>query len=264
MAIIVREWLIRVLQYSEPFVSSKDINKGAQWLVTISDQLKDTSEGIVCVTPSNVEAPWLNYEAGALAKTTGQTAVRTLLLGLKPSDLPSGVPLSNFQHTDALEREEMWSLIESVHTRSEAAGRGDIERIRWAFDQAWVQLKDNLQSIDLRREGQAAPIDARDEKDLIKDVLREIKELSIAVAGLSNSSVLTLEDFSQAPRSLGAPLPKEVAAGLSPGMQVEHSLFGTGTVLATEGSGNTRVAKVRFEEGQKRLLLRYAPLTVLS
>ncbi len=48
---------------------------------------------------------------------------------------------------------------------------------------------------------------------------------------------------------------------LSPGDTVRHSSFGTGTVVALEGSGPKEVAKIRFGEGDKRLLLRLAPLT---
>lgn len=45
------------------------------------------------------------------------------------------------------------------------------------------------------------------------------------------------------------------------GDKVSHTSFGGGTVLSVEGSGDKTVAKVRFEAGEKRLLLRYAPLT---
>ena len=38
-------------------------------------------------------------------------------------------------------------------------------------------------------------------------------------------------------------------------------LAGNGTVLAVEGAGDKTVAKVKFSVGEKRLLLRYAPLT---
>ncbi|WP_018134362.1 DNA helicase PcrA [Acaricomes phytoseiuli] len=48
---------------------------------------------------------------------------------------------------------------------------------------------------------------------------------------------------------------------LSIGDAVEHTSFGSGTVLALEGSGDKTVAKVRFGAEEKRLLLRYAPLT---
>ncbi|MCB4207865.1 DNA helicase PcrA [Arthrobacter sp. UM1] len=56
--------------------------------------------------------------------------------------------------------------------------------------------------------------------------------------------------------------PAEDANGLqlSVGDTVRHAKFGQGTVLALEGSGPKTVAKVRFADAEKRLLLRYAPL----
>ncbi|MCU1553416.1 MAG: ATP-dependent helicase PcrA [Arthrobacter sp.] len=53
---------------------------------------------------------------------------------------------------------------------------------------------------------------------------------------------------------------KEIVA-VSVGDKVNHTSFGNGTVLAVEGAGDKTVAKVKFENGEKRLLLRYAPLT---
>ncbi|WP_367618806.1 hypothetical protein, partial [Kocuria sp.] len=48
---------------------------------------------------------------------------------------------------------------------------------------------------------------------------------------------------------------------LSVGDTVEHKAFGRGSVVALEGSGDKTVAKVRFGAEEKRLLLRYAPMT---
>lgn len=56
---------------------------------------------------------------------------------------------------------------------------------------------------------------------------------------------------------------KEVIA-VSVGDKVNHTSFGNGTVLALEGAGDKTVAKVKFDVGEKRLLLRYAPLTKLD
>lgn len=56
---------------------------------------------------------------------------------------------------------------------------------------------------------------------------------------------------------------KEIIA-LSVGDKVSHGSFGVGVVLALEGVGDKTVAKVKFSDSEKRLLLRYAPLTRLD
>ena len=55
--------------------------------------------------------------------------------------------------------------------------------------------------------------------------------------------------------------PQKEVPQLSVGDQVEHTSFGAGTVIALEGAGDKTVAKVRFAGEEKRLLLRYAPLS---
>nr|WP_246279705.1 DNA helicase PcrA [Psychromicrobium silvestre] len=55
--------------------------------------------------------------------------------------------------------------------------------------------------------------------------------------------------------------PQKEIISVSVGDKVQHTSFGLGTVIALEGSGDKTVAKVRFEGEEKRLLLRYAPLS---
>ncbi|MEO8221107.1 MAG: DNA helicase PcrA [Specibacter sp.] len=55
--------------------------------------------------------------------------------------------------------------------------------------------------------------------------------------------------------------PQKEVISVSVGDKVNHTSFGEGTVLEVTGAGDKTVAKVRFSIGEKRLLLRYAPLT---
>ncbi len=62
-------------------------------------------------------------------------------------------------------------------------------------------------------------------------------------------------------KAIGRVQPQKEVISVAPGDKVNHTSFGHGTVLAVEGSGDKTVAKVKFDVGEKRLLLRYAPLT---
>ncbi|WP_125610133.1 DNA helicase PcrA [Specibacter cremeus] len=74
-------------------------------------------------------------------------------------------------------------------------------------------------------------------------------------------------DSGQLPASLssrnvaGRVQPQKEVISVAIGDKVNHTSFGNGTVLAVEGAGDKAVAKVKFDIGEKRLLLRYAPLT---
>lgn len=58
--------------------------------------------------------------------------------------------------------------------------------------------------------------------------------------------------------------PQKEVISVAVGDKVNHSSFGNGVVLGVEGAGDKTVAKVKFDVGEKRLLLRYAPLTKLD
>lgn len=64
-----KEWLPNVLQYVEPYMSEKDIKLGERWGKSIEENLRSNDFGLVFVTPENIDAPWINFEAGALSKS---------------------------------------------------------------------------------------------------------------------------------------------------------------------------------------------------
>ena len=80
--------------------------------------------------------------------------------------------------------------------------------------------------------------------------------------GVRPSSTPAVARLAQRP-GVASPGNREVVH-LEPGDRVTHDTFGLGTVIRVEGSGERAVAHVDFrEDGTKRLLLRYAPVTRL-
>ncbi|WP_411803186.1 DNA helicase PcrA [Arthrobacter sp. LAPM80] len=80
-----------------------------------------------------------------------------------------------------------------------------------------------------------------------------------AVGGLDSGSLPPSISLRTA---AGRVQPQKEVVSVSVGDKVNHTSFGTGVVLEVSGAGDKSVAKVRFEIGEKRLLLRYAPLTL--
>src|SRR4051794_33907999 len=95
VALALRDWLPSVIQSIEPFVSSEDIDKGARWSSDIPKELEDSSFGILCIPTQNLDAPWVNFEAGALSKSLERSRVAPFLFGVDRTDVKG--PLLQFQ-----------------------------------------------------------------------------------------------------------------------------------------------------------------------
>ena len=72
-------WLPDVIQPVKPFMSRENIRKGALWRQVIAQQLRDSKFGILCLTRDNLDATWLHFEAGAIAKAVDDSLVWTYL-----------------------------------------------------------------------------------------------------------------------------------------------------------------------------------------
>src|SRR5262245_4417121 len=95
VANVLGAWLAGVIQSVEPWYSP-DMTKGVKWIPEIGAQLESAGLGICCLTPENLGAPWISFEAGALSRGP-KTHVCTFLTDLKPTDVTG--PLSQFQPT---------------------------------------------------------------------------------------------------------------------------------------------------------------------
>ena len=57
---------------------------------------------------------------------------------------------------------------------------------------------------------------------------------------------------------------KNMLANLKVGDRIKHATLGAGTVTGIEGEGPRTVARIRFGLGEKRLLVRMAPMEKIS
>lgn len=114
VAAALRDWLPLVIDNIDPFISS-DIDAGAHWQSEIAAELETTNFGILCVTAENQRAPWLNFEAGALAKAIGASRVIPLAIDLSPAEIQN--PLGQFQ-AQRLSQVGMERIVKSINARS--------------------------------------------------------------------------------------------------------------------------------------------------
>ncbi|HLJ90582.1 MAG TPA: TIR domain-containing protein [Candidatus Angelobacter sp.] len=143
LAEALRSWLPKVVNAFKPWLSSADIDKGSLWHNEISSKLASAKAGIICITPNNLNSPWLLFEAGALSKTVGKTCVCTLLLGIKPTDLTG--PLSHFQ-TTIVNKEEILRLVKDLNGWLGDAAM-ETAQLEETFDLWWPKLEKSISSL---------------------------------------------------------------------------------------------------------------------
>ncbi|SFP24287.1 TIR domain-containing protein [Pseudarcicella hirudinis] len=172
VAELLDDWIQCVIQAVDPWMSSKDIDRGALWFTEISDQLSNTSVGIVCLTKENKDKPWILFESGALAKGLSSNRVCTFLIDLVPTDLEN--PLAQFNHTFPT-RDSVWELVRTINlTLKEKALKESI--LGKVFDTYWNQFEDDFKRI-IESTPEAEISSKRKDNDIMLDVLSTVRML---------------------------------------------------------------------------------------
>jgi len=183
----LRGWLPNLLQAVVPFTSNQDIKKGERGLVTISAELEQSNVGIICLTPENLEKPWILFEAGALSKSSA-AHVCTFLYDVASTNIEA--PLGEFQYTKN-ERDDIKHLCSTINDLL-GDRKLDPSRFEQAFDVWYPKLEEKLKAIPAPQEDEKR-VDQRSPEDKLDEVLRAVRNLSkaaqpVAAAGFGPAS----------------------------------------------------------------------------
>jgi hypothetical protein len=173
VATTFREWIPSVIQSIVPYVSSEDIDKGARWSTDIAKELEDSTFGILCVTKENINASWLNFEAGALSKTMDKSFVSPFLFDIKRSEVDG--PILQFQST-IFEKEDIKKLVYSLNKACKEGQLADA-RLEKIFNILYPSLESELTKIKDVKDEQPSGEEKLPSEDN-SEILEEILELT--------------------------------------------------------------------------------------
>lgn len=183
VAQILHDWLPDVIQRVEPFMSSEDTAKGSNWGHEITKNLRTCPVGIICLTPENLTAPWLLFEAGAISNNVeilltqkgqeiGQPKACTYLYDLQTTDVQK--PLEMFQATIAMERADNRKMLDTIN---ESLGKDklDNQKLDKAFEKYCPDLEKSLLAIPKPKTEATV---RRSPDEMFREILTEVRSLS--------------------------------------------------------------------------------------
>lgn len=189
VAILLSDWIKCVIQATQPWISTRDIDRGALWFTEINDKLKDITVGIVCLTQENKNKPWILFETGALAKGLSSNRVCTFLIDLKPTDLED--PLAQFNHTLPT-RDSMWELVRTLNgcLPQNCLDERILEQV---FSTYWGKFeKDFKETLKINPSGEQP--ESRPKEDILEEVLENTRFLSQRIRRLESNLGRDLPD----------------------------------------------------------------------
>jgi hypothetical protein len=149
-------------------MSEADIEAGARWGEEITKQLEVTQFGIICVTKESLNAPWLIFEAGAMATAMGNKHVCPYLVDLEAADILG--PLVQFQAVKA-EKEGTWRLVETIYRSLERRQTAE-DRFRGVFEKFWPDLERVLEELPPPAIKSAG---GRSDRSILEEVLETVR-----------------------------------------------------------------------------------------
>ena len=183
------EWLDKVVQSVETFVSSADIESGSRWGSRLGGELSELDFGVAFVTAQNKEAPWVLFEAGALSKNIKESRFTPILCGISNVDL-TGNPLIQFQ-TRELNLEGMKKLVHSIFKAADedAYSKKKVDDI---FEVWWPQFEGRIN--ELTNSGNYDAADTVTTEPSLYELESSVSDLVGAIRDLSTQQQTSSED----------------------------------------------------------------------
>jgi TIR domain len=148
---------------------SDHISPGEAWAQRLGAELERSEFGILCLTQENCQAPWLLFEAGAIAKKFGAARVVPYLIDELPPVWDRS-PLTQFQHVRA-DREGTYRLVENINTNRESPK--PMDRLERSFNRWWPDLEQTLETLRSSPVQRVIP----SERELLETILQRVEGL---------------------------------------------------------------------------------------
>jgi len=150
-------------------MSEGDIEKGARWSLDLARELEGAKVGIICLTPENLDSPWVHFEAGALSKTIDKTFVCPYLFQLEKADLKG--PLAQFQATKA-DQKDTQQLVQTINKAS-GDRHLDTGQLLNIFNRWWPDLYKDLAKISTKPQEKRI---ARPDREILEEILDRVRK----------------------------------------------------------------------------------------
>ena len=142
VAEVLYGWLPKVLPSLTPWISTQDIDKGKRWASEMQDYLTAANACVVCLTPENMDKPWLYWETGAVALVQ-KHPICPLLINITPEEIRDN-PLVQFQCTYD-RKDDVLNLVRSLNRYLDSPE--DEMRINGIFETYWDELHNAFKEV---------------------------------------------------------------------------------------------------------------------
>lgn len=168
----LRSWLPILIDDVSPYYTEEDVERGARWNREINAELANACVGLLCLTPDNLSAPWVLFEAGALAKDLESSRVCPLLFGVEKAQLRG--PLLQFQAAEFKKADETLQVLRMSNSQLPEPTADAVLKKR--FDLAWEGVSERVEEILGRNPDQGA--ERIDELEMVQETLELVRALS--------------------------------------------------------------------------------------
>jgi hypothetical protein len=172
VAEVFKKYIPKIIQGTSCYVSTQT-EAGQVWVDTLFKELEGKNVGLLCVTRENYDKPWVNFEAGALAKNYTTARVCPILIDLQPADITG--PLTAFQ-MKRLTEGDVFSIFEMLNVSKKDAALTP-EALKDAFDAWWPKFDADLKAAIAESSSSARSVE-RSQREILEEILETVRALS--------------------------------------------------------------------------------------